>query len=148
LNTDLDHIVQNLKRAGLKATQQRIVILSTLYEHLEHPSSEEVYKHVKKSHPSISLGTVYKTLESFVDSGLIHKVATSDGLMRYDGHTLDHNHIYISNTQEIIDFKDEKLTELIIKYMEEKEIQNLDIKKISLRIEGEKIDLKRKVNIK
>jgi Fur family peroxide stress response transcriptional regulator len=140
--------VQNLKRAGLKTTQQRIVILSALYEHLEHPSSEEVYKHVKESHPSISLGTVYKTLESFVASGLIHKVATSDGLMRYDGETLDHNHIYISNTQEIIDFKDEKLTELIIKYMEEKEIKNLDIKKISLRIEGKKIDLRRKINIK
>ena len=37
---------------------------------------------------------------------------------------------------------------LIFQYIDEKKIQNLDIKKISLRIEGEKIDLNRKVNIK
>jgi len=144
----LEHIIKNLKQVGLKATQQRIVILNTLYEHLDHPSSEEVYNRVKKLNPSISLGTVYKTLESFVLSGLIHKVATSDGIMRYDGETAEHNHIYVSNTSEIIDFKDEALTKLIIKYIDEKKIQNLDIKKISLRIEGEKIDLNRKVNIK
>ena len=144
----IDHIVQKLKRAGLKATQQRIVILSTLYDHLEHPSSEEIYDHVKKSHPSISLGTVYKTLESFVTSGLVHKVATSDGLMRYDGETMDHNHIYISGTREIINFRDERLTQLIMEYLREKEIKNLDVKKISLHIEGEKIDHKRKVYIK
>jgi len=144
----LDQIVQNLKRAGLKATQQRIVILGTLYEHLDHPSPEEVYNHVKKLNPSISLGTVYKTLECFVDSGLIHKVATSDGLMRYDGETVDHNHIYISNTHEIMDFRDDELNKIIDRYIDEKNIQNLDINKISIRIEGRKIDLKRKIKIK
>jgi len=143
-----DHIVQDLKNAGLKATQQRIVILSTLYEHLDHPSSEEVYNHVKKVNPSISLGTVYKTLESLVDAGLIHKVATSDGLMRYDGETTAHNHIYITNTNEIIDFEDDSLTKLINRYMDDKEIENLKVRKISLRIEGEKVDLKRKIQIK
>ena len=141
-------IVQNLKDAGLKATQQRIVILSTLYEHLDHPSSEEVYKHVKKVNPSISVGTVYKTLECLVEAGLIHKVPTSDGLMRYDGETSAHNHIYITNTNEIINFKDDSLNKLINSYMDEKEIKNLKVKKISLRIEGEKIDLKRKIQIK
>jgi len=143
-----DQIVQNLKEAGLKATQQRIVILSTLYDHLDHPSPEEVYKHVKKVNPSISLGTVYKTLECLVDAGLIHKVATSDGLMRYDGETAAHSHIYITNTNEIIDFKDDSLNELINRYMDDKEIKNLKVRKISLRIEAEKIDPKRKIHIK
>lgn len=144
----VDQIAQNLKDAGLKATQQRIVILSTLFEHLGHPSSEEVYNHVKKVNPSISLGTVYKTLECLVDAGLIHKVATSDGLMRYDGETAAHNHIYVTNTDEIIDFKDDSLRKLINRYMDDKEIKNLKVRKICLRIEGEKIDLKRKIHIK
>jgi Fur family peroxide stress response transcriptional regulator len=145
---DLDHILQNLKAAGLKATQQRIVILNTLYEHFDHPSPEEIYNRVKKLNPSISLGTVYKTLDRLVDCGLIHKVATSDGLMRYDGEIAEHNHIYITNTSEIIDFKDDELIGLINRYIEEKDIKNLNINKISLRIEGEKIDRKRKVKIK
>lgn len=122
--------------------------LRTLYENLDHPSSDEVYNHVKKANPSISLGTVYKTLECLVDAGLIHKVATSDGLKRYEGETGMHNHIYITNTNEIIDFKDDSLNKLIHTYMEAKEIRNLNVKKISLRIEGEKIDLKRKIQIK
>ena len=78
------------------------------------------------------MGTVYKTFESFVVTGLIHNVVPSDGLVCYDGETMDHKHIYKSDTEEIIDFKDERLMQLIIKYTKEKEILNPDIKKTSL----------------
>lgn len=146
--TQEEILAKEIKETGLKATQQRIVILKALYESLNHPSSEEVYDGIKKKNPSISLATVYKTLECFVNSGMILKVATSDGLMRYDAKTDQHNHIFLSNTNEIIDFYDEELTQLIADYMSKRNIENFNVKNISLRIEGEKINLNKNIKIK
>jgi len=146
--TQEELLVKEIKEAGLKATHQRIVILKALYENLNHPSSEELYGYIKKKNPSISLATIYKTLECFVNSGMIRKVPTSDGLMRYDGKTDQHNHIYLSNTNEIIDFYDEDLIHLISQHLSKRNIENLNVKNISLRIEGEKINLNKNIKIK
>ena len=81
-------------------------------------------------------------------NGMILKVATSDGLMRYDGKVEQHNHIFLSNTNEIIDFYDEELTQLIADYMSKRNIENFNVKNISLRIEGEKINLNKNIKIK
>ena len=143
-----EHLAKEIKEAGLKATHQRIVILGALQSNYNHPSSEEVYDQIKEKNPSISLATVYKTLECFVNSGMIHKVPSSDGLMRYDGKTDQHNHIFISNTNEIIDFHDEGLNKLIVSYINNKNIDNLNVKNISLVIEGEKISLNKNIIIK
>ena len=69
---------------------------------------------------NISLGTVYKTLETFVENQLAKKVMTDDGYMRYDGMTATHHHIYCTNTQEIMDYEDAELLTLIKNYFAQK----------------------------
>ncbi|MTI29272.1 Fur family transcriptional regulator, partial [Xanthovirga aplysinae] len=82
-----DSIRQKLLSIGLKATQQRINIYDTLMRLGNHPRAEQVYEEVRKNNPSISLATVYKTLDTFVSKGLIHKVFTQDDYMRYETNT-------------------------------------------------------------
>ena len=147
-NNSFEKLKEVLAGSGLKATHQRMVILQTLKDSKEHPSAEVIHERLKISHPTISLGTVYKTLETFVDSGLINRVNTSQGNMRYDGLTEQHDHIYCTNTNEIIDFKDQELSEMITEFFKKKKISNFDLKNIRLHISGEKIDINKDVRIK
>ncbi|PIQ22123.1 MAG: transcriptional repressor, partial [Cytophagales bacterium CG18_big_fil_WC_8_21_14_2_50_42_9] len=89
---------------GLKATLQRIIIFESLLNlHDAHPTAEEVFQQLKTAHPGISLGTVYKTLDSFVEANLVKRVL-SDSKRRFDVNEQPHGHIYCTNTKEIIDY--------------------------------------------
>lgn len=125
---------------GLKATQQRIVIYEALALSKSHPTAEIIFEKIRPSNPSISLATVYKTLDSFVGVHLAEKVLSDNGTFRYDANTGFHNHIYCTNTKEIVDYEDKDLTILIEAFFKKKNIVNLKIKDIRLQINGEKID--------
>jgi Fur family transcriptional regulator, peroxide stress response regulator len=133
-----EELKQKLSEAGLKATSQRIAIYDALLRLGDHPKAEQVYEQVHQQHPSLSLGTVYKTLDTLVKAGLIRKVFTQEDCMRYDADTSSHNHIYCTNTGEIVDYYDEELETLIKDFLAKKNIRNLSIQDIRLHINGEK----------
>lgn len=137
-----------IKSAKLKATHQRMVILSAIDACMTHPSPEEIYAMIHSDNPSISLATVYNTLDSFATVGLINRVASVNGNMRYDSNMGAHGHIYCHNTDEIIDYYDEGLNDLIINFFKKKKIGNLKIKNITLNINGDKLDEEKEVTIK
>lgn len=143
----LETLKSKLIAAHLKATQQRIVIYEAVMKLNNHPTADQVYGLIKPANPSISLGTVYKTLDSLVNHQLICRVMTDDGFMRYDAHTESHNHIYCVNTQEIIDFTDPELQQLMDAYFKRKKIHNLKIKDISVQINAEKINPEEAITI-
>ncbi len=145
---DLLIVKERLTSAGLKATQQRMVVLHALTHMHNHPTAEQVYEAVKPENPSISLATVYKTLEAFVANNLLHKVSSPEGNMRYDPKLEHHGHIHCMNTKEIIDYHDEELNMLIMDFFKKKKVNNLTIKNINLQINGEKINPDKSVSIK
>ena len=134
-----DNIIHLLKEHGLKVTQQRLILLCALKNTKSHPTAEELFDLLKEDNPTLSLGTVYKNLETLVDNKLINKVMTKKGKMRYDADLQSHHHIYINNTGEIVDYHDEELNELISNYFRDKKISNLKIDNISVNINGIKI---------
>jgi Fur family peroxide stress response transcriptional regulator len=139
---------EQLLSVKLKATHQRIVILDAVNDCMTHPTVESIYEKLKPENPSISLATVYKTLETFVHAGLISKVATMEGMMRYDPNLSNHGHIYCHNTDEIIDYYDEDLNKVIVDFFKKKRVSNLRIKNITLNINGDKLDPEKEVIIK
>lgn len=142
-----DDIRKKMIDFGLKATQQRIVIYEELIGRKDHPTAEKIYEKILPSNPSISLGTVYKTLDTFVSVNLAGKVMSEHGTYRYDANTGFHNHIYCTNTKEILDYEDEALNALVSEFFKKKNIVNLKIKDIKLQINGEKIDPEKEVQI-
>lgn len=125
-----------LKSNNLRVTPQRISILETFMSLNSHPSAEELSIHIKEKHPNISLATVYNTLESFVNKGILSRVKTDRGSMLYDAVTKNHHHIYDTNNSKIHDYHDKELDQLLKRYFKNKEIDGLAIKEISLQILG------------
>lgn len=145
---ELESIINQISQAGLKVTPQRIVILKATTSMDNHPSTEQIYDAIRQDNPSLSLATVYKTLETFVRSGLLNKVSTRGGQMRYDPKLDSHGHIYCDNTKEIVDYYDEELNKIIVDFFKKKKVNNLRIKNITLNINGDKIDPNKDVLIK
>lgn len=143
----LDIITKALGEKGLKLTHQRIVVYKAIIATDKHPTAEQIYERIRVKNPSISLATVYKTLETFVENKLVNKVPTPQGTMRYDARTDNHNHIYISNTNEILDYEDEELKEILKDYLGKKQFENFNITDFKLQIKGEKVNPDLGINI-
>ena len=125
-----------LQKKGLKVTPQRVVIFEAIMQLENHPTAENILAFIKENHPNISVGTVYKVLDAFVESDLLKKVKTEKDIMRYDPNLSNHHHLYCSETERIEDFEDDELTLLISNYFEKNKIKNFKIQDIKLQITG------------
>lgn len=141
-------IVEKLKSFGLKSTNQRIIIYEAILPMKNHPSAELIFEKIKSDNPSITLATVYKTLETFAKSGLINKVSSSNGKLRYDPNIKPHNHLYCENTNDVYDFYDEELNEILTRFIASKQIDNFEVKDFKLLVKGNKINQNKNVKIK
>lgn len=101
-------IATKLKSNNLKVTPQRISILEYLENSKEHPTAETIYLAVSKEHPNISFATVYKTLDTFRDVGLLTEFNVGEDAHRYDGNTSVHPHFVCNNCNSIMDIKEPK----------------------------------------
>ena len=138
---------ERILQSGLKATQQRILILEALAaRHGSHPSAEEVFQQLQAANPGISLGTVYKTLETFVEAGLLSQVFSA-GSRRYDLNDQVHGHIYCTQTKQILDYTDPQLDELLAAFFQSRRFENFSIQQVSVQIVGRKTDPNQAITI-
>jgi len=79
-----------------RSTPQRRVILEEIRKADSHPSADELYERVRRRLPRISLGTVYRNLETLVACGEIRKVGLGGAYMRFDATPTPHYHIRCS----------------------------------------------------
>lgn len=68
-----------------------------------HPTAEELFGMVKPGMASLSLATVYNTLDALCEAGLAKKLPTPRGTCRYDADMSEHLHIRFQDTGEIRD---------------------------------------------
>ncbi|MBL7139819.1 MAG: transcriptional repressor [Planctomycetes bacterium] len=80
----------------------------------EHPDAETVYQRVVKRVPAVSRDTVYRTLASLEDQGLIRRTAVLGGPARYDANTKRHHHFVCTKCGSVKDFHSEALDDLSI----------------------------------
>src|SRR5690349_10441834 len=99
----IEQVRQALESAGLRFTVQRATVYSALDQLKNHPTAEEVYRHVRSDLPRISLATVYKALEALVVAGVATKLANGDSSARYDCRSEDHYHLRDTQTGQLHD---------------------------------------------
>ena len=136
MNLSKEDIRKKLTEKGLKVTPQRISILEAVYKLNNHPTAENIIEYIHEPHPNIATGTVYKVLDTLVENRLIRKVKTDKDIMRYDGVTEKHHHLYCSECDVIKDYFDEELDALLKDYFEQKQISDFKIEDIILQING------------
>lgn len=103
----MDDLARKLRENGLKVTPQRLSIYGLLLGTKEHPSAETIYAQVKSNMPSISFNTVYKTLSSLEESGLIKKLVVEENHYRFDADTSPHAHLLCVNCNKLEDIPGE-----------------------------------------
>lgn len=73
----MQHFVQAsnelLRKRGYRLTPQRYMILNVIQEAKEHLSLEQITERVQRHNPSVSLSTIYRTLELLKKLDLIHE---------------------------------------------------------------------------
>jgi len=103
----IDKLVERFKEItrakGLKVTPQRVAIYRELVSRYDHPSAEEIYEALKSKFAGISLATVYRTLTNLEKIGLAQKVATVNGIARFDGNVKPHSHFICTECGRVID---------------------------------------------
>jgi Fur family peroxide stress response transcriptional regulator len=83
-------IVETLRREGYKATPQRIAICRFATSSREHPTAGRIYREVRKQHPTVSLATVYKTIDVMKKVHFVQELVIVDGDPRFDSNTKAH----------------------------------------------------------
>lgn len=91
------------KAQTYRMTQQRRVILEELRKAKSHSSADEVYEMVRKRLPRISLGTVYRNLETLSELGEIRKLELGGTTKRFDWDPSMHYHILCVNCGRVDD---------------------------------------------
>ena len=66
-----------LRNHGYKVTPQRLAVYEALAEKSWHPNAEMLYNMLQPSYPTMSLATVYKTMDIFAELGLIQVLSIS-----------------------------------------------------------------------
>jgi len=104
-----------LKHNKLKFTNQREIILYTLYNNEEHFSSEELYTLIKREYPDLSVGiaTVYRTLTVLEENGLVSSISLGTQGKKYEiANKPHHDHIICEKCDKIVEFENDKIEEL------------------------------------
>ena len=102
----MDEIIKRLKDKGITLTPQRIAIIEYMMNNKNHPTADEIYNAIKKKYWTISVATVYSTLELLEELGEIQKIYT-DSSARYDWNKKPHHHFICRKCGKIYDIEDE-----------------------------------------
>jgi Fur family peroxide stress response transcriptional regulator len=87
----------------MKLTPQRLAILNFLDGNLSHPSAADVFKAISTNFPTMSIATVYNTLETLKEKGCIQELGIDSDKKRFDPNPKPHHHLICLNCKEVID---------------------------------------------
>jgi Fur family transcriptional regulator, peroxide stress response regulator len=99
---------------GLKMTPQRSLIFDELSKATDHPSADTIYKRVRKSLSNISFDTVYRTLLSFTEIGIVSLVEGTGEQKRFEPNLHQHHHFRCIKCYTIYDFENDAYNDIAV----------------------------------
>jgi Fur family ferric uptake transcriptional regulator len=117
----------HLKDAGLKITESRLLILNLFQQNpSQHLGADDLFIMLKKSKQTISLATIYRTLASLEQVGLLLKHHFNEGAV-YELHQKEHHdHLVCTACGEVEEFVDPVIESKQLKIAQEKGYQLTD----------------------
>jgi Fur family peroxide stress response transcriptional regulator len=115
-------------------TAQRAAIIHYLKNNKHHPNIIDIYKNVSKKLSTISMTTVYNTIDLLKKDGLIHELPARNGEgIRFDSNLTPHDHLICSICGTIFDIEIDVDRSLMLT---EKEQQGFKINEVSINVYG------------
>ncbi len=96
-------LTELFRTRGLKVTPQRQAIFRILHGAETHPTAESVYAAVTSEMPTVSLRTVYQTLNDLAEMGELAQLDLGTGSSRFDPNLDEHHHLVCNGCGRIVD---------------------------------------------
>ncbi len=102
-----------LRKAGVRVTRPRKVIVGILSKSDDHPDALEIFRRAVAIDKTISLSTVYRTMKLLEGMGAIHRHAFEGGPSRFErAEGEHHDHLIDIDTGAVIEFKSDRIEHL------------------------------------
>lgn len=106
-------LTNTLQQAGLRLTPQRVAICKLLMESDQHPTAAMIYSELRPQFSSLSLATVYNTLDTLVSLGAINVLGhAGDDHVHYDPVIEPHANLACVSCHRIMDIPSEHVGHL------------------------------------
>ena len=96
-------VTARLRERGFKVTPQRLAVYNALAHTTAHPSAETLYRELLEDYPTMSLATVYKSLNIFCMVGIAQELNVGEDSFRYDANVKAHPHIRCQHCGKVDD---------------------------------------------
>jgi Fur family peroxide stress response transcriptional regulator len=88
---DLARVERKLREKGLRVTPQRMAVARAVLTRRDHPTADDLFRAVRRRFPSLSLTTVYHTLETLKALGEVTEIRLGE-VARFDPNREAHDH--------------------------------------------------------
>lgn len=100
----LEYLLTKLRKQGHRITPQRMALLRLLTTSDDHLTAAQIHEKMRERFPTMSLATVYKTLNLLKEMGEVLELGFRDDDNRYDGSDPSpHPHLICIRCRKIID---------------------------------------------
>lgn len=110
---DAKKVTALLRKKGFKVTPQRLAIYNALCNTKAHPNAEMIFNKLQPYYPTMSLATIYKTVDILKEIGLIQVINVGEDSLRYDATVELHPHIRCTMCGRVDDIMDFDFTPAI-----------------------------------
>ncbi len=118
-----------LRDAGLRPTRQRMDLAGLLFGNgNRHVTAEMLHAEAAGKNMSVSVATVYNTLNQFAGAGMLREVAVEGSKAYFDTTVSDHQHFYFEHNGRLMDLgPDEEVAVAVSKLPEGMKISRIDV---------------------
>ncbi len=102
-----EELTELFRERGLKVTPQRQCIFRVLHRSDGHPTAESVFDEASAEMPTLSLRTVYQTLNDLAEMGEINQLVLGTGSARFDVNLDSHHHLVCDACGQVRDLYDD-----------------------------------------
>lgn len=122
-----------LKKAGLKATVQRLAVHEAMTE-LGHASADMVSRWLdENSTTHVTVASVYNILTQLAELGIYSYRMSANNKMYFDVNTTGHMHVYDCENHSFRDFMDERLYEDILQRIGSRRFRGYRIEDVDIQ---------------
>jgi Fe2+ or Zn2+ uptake regulation protein len=109
----VEEIVERLAAAGRRRTAARYAIVQMLVDAKGHVTADELAADVQARFPSVNISTIYRTLDTLEDLGIVDHVHLGHGRAVYHLADSDHQHLYCERCERVEELPAAKLRSLV-----------------------------------
>lgn len=102
-------IQKKLRDRGVMPTAQRIEVAELLLSRPQHLSADQIIEKLHRAGSRVSKATVYNSLKTFSETGLIKEINVDATRKYYDSTTDAHHHFYHVETGELTDIPSDRI---------------------------------------